>query len=43
MIEKFIDCEIEFVELKPDHFHVKVKFKKLITELLISKKLLYRC
>jgi RNA 3'-terminal phosphate cyclase (ATP) len=24
MIEKFIDCEIEFVELSPDHFHVKV-------------------
>jgi len=25
MIEKFIDCEIEFVELNPHHFHVKVK------------------
>lgn len=25
MIEKFIDCEIELIELKPDHFHVKVK------------------
>ncbi len=28
MIEKFIDCEIEFVELNPDHFHVKVKVQE---------------
>ncbi|MNY95191.1 RNA 3'-terminal phosphate cyclase [compost metagenome] len=25
MIEKFIDCEIEFIELGTNHFHVKVK------------------
>lgn len=37
MIEKFIDCEIEFVELNPHHFHVKLKFKKLTIELLICK------
>jgi len=24
MIEKFIDCEIEFIELGTNHFHVKV-------------------
>ncbi len=37
MIEKFIDCEVEFVELNPHHFHVKLKFKKLTIELLICK------